>query len=237
MSGSGDLKNWSAIILAAGGSSRFGAHKLLAELAGEPVVAQTVGAVCAAGFGDTIVVTGAEHDALSAALSAMPCRLVHGADWNEGISASIRAGVSAFPNKREGLFLFLGDMPLVPLPLCEELALLAASSGYAARPLLGDVPGHPVAFMADAVTDLMALTGDEGAGSLLRGAGTKLAYLPTADEGAILDVDTPADLAAAERAWKSRFTSETRSTAQYRAAICQIREARSARGGGLCPPR
>jgi molybdenum cofactor cytidylyltransferase len=205
----GDLKNWSAIILAAGGSSRFGAHKLLADLAGEPVVAQTVRAVCAAGFGETVVVTGAERDAVSAVLSAMPCRLVHAADWNAGISASIRAGVSVVPKKREGFFLFLGDMPLVPVSLCEELALLAASSGYAARPLCSDMPGHPVAFVAMAVADLMKLKGDEGAGSLLRNTGSKLAYLPTTDEGAILDVDTPADLAAVKRAWKSRFTSDT----------------------------
>jgi molybdenum cofactor cytidylyltransferase len=212
----GALKNWSAIVLAAGGSRRFGAQKLLAELAGKPVIAQTVGAVCAAGFGETVVVTGAENEAVSAALSGMPCQQVQADDWNKGISASIRTGVSALPSEREGLFLFLGDMPLVSVPLCQELAALATRSGYAARPLCGDVPGHPVAFLIRAAADLMALTGDEGAGALLRNAGTKLAYLPTADEGAIMDVDTPSDLAAAERAWKSRFTSEMIESAMSR---------------------
>jgi molybdenum cofactor cytidylyltransferase len=124
------------------------------------------------------------------------------------ISASIRAGIEALQQGSEGLFLFLGDMPLVPNGLCEELADFAKSSGYAARPLRGDVPGHPVAFVNAATFDLMALTGDEGAGALLRGAGAKIRYLPTADEGAILDIDTPAALACAERLWKSRFTSD-----------------------------
>jgi molybdenum cofactor cytidylyltransferase len=201
------LHNWSALVLAAGGSRRFGAHKLLADLAGEPVVGRTVAAICAVGFCETIIVTGAEHDAVSAALGGLPCKVVQAADWAEGISASIRAGITALRQDREGLFIFLGDMPLVPVGLCAELADLALRSGYAARPLCGDVPGHPVAFVRKAEADLKALTGDEGAGSLLSRAGAKIGSVPTSDEGAILDVDTPDELALAERLWNARFTS------------------------------
>lgn len=202
------LNNWSALILAAGGSRRFGAHKLLAELAGEPVLRRTAGAVCALGFCETIIVTGAQDDGVTATLAGLPCKAVHAPNWAEGISASIRVGIEALQHEWEGLFLFLGDMPLVPNGLCAELADLAKSSGYAARPLHGDVPGHPVAFTNEAAADLLALAGDEGAGSLLRGAGAKIGYLSTKDEGAIMDVDTPADLARAERLWNSRFTSD-----------------------------
>jgi molybdenum cofactor cytidylyltransferase len=202
------LNNWSALVLAAGGSRRFGAPKLLADLAGEPVIRRTAGAICAAGFSETIVVTGADDAAVKAALGGLPCKVVHAPNWAVGISASIRAGIEALQHEWEGLFVFLGDMPLVPGALCGELADLARSTGYAARPLRGDVPGHPVALVKAAAADLMALTGDAGAGSLLRGAGAKIGYLPTTDEGAILDIDTPADLACAERLWKSRFTSD-----------------------------
>ena len=210
------LHNWSALVLAAGGSRRFGAHKLLADLAGEPVLRRTAGAICAVGFCETIVVTGAQDDAVTATLAGLPCKVVHAPNWAVGISASIRVGIEALQHDREGLFVFLGDMPLVPNGLCEELADLAKSLGYAARPLRGDVPGHPVAFTNEAAADLMALKGDEGAGSLLRGASAKIGYLPTTDEGAILDVDTPADLACAERLWKSRFTSDMIDSAMSR---------------------
>jgi molybdenum cofactor cytidylyltransferase len=211
-----ELKNWSALILAAGGSRRFGADKLLADMVGEPVLARTVRAVSAVGFGEVAVVTRDEDKPLSAALSGLSCLIVHALNWEEGIAASIRAGVSALHHNSDGLFLFLGDMPLVPVELCKELADLAKTSGYAARPLCGDVPGHPVAFVAGALGDLISVKGDEGAGSLLRSAGARLAYLPTTDEGAILDVDTPEDLAAAERLWKSRFTSEMMDSAMSR---------------------
>lgn len=201
------MKSWSAIILAAGGSSRFGTHKLLADLAGEPVLKRTAGAVCSVGFGETIVVTGAQPDAVKSTLADLPCTVVHAAEWAAGVSASIRIGIEALPHDREGLFLFLGDMPLAPSGPCEELAALAKNMNYAARPLHRNIPGHPVAFAKEAWADLMALTGDEGAGRLLRGVGARIAYLPTGDEGTILDVDTPDDLAWAERLWKSRFTS------------------------------
>jgi molybdenum cofactor cytidylyltransferase len=202
------LNNWSALVLAAGGSRRFGAHKLLADLAGQPVLRRTADAICAVGFCETIVMTGAEHEAVRDILVGLPCAVVHAPNWAVGISASIRAGIEALQHNREGLFLFLGDMPLAPSGLCQELADLAKSVNYAARPMRSDVPGHPVAFTNKAATDLMALTGDEGAGALLRGAGARIAYLPTTDEGAVLDVDTPADLARAERLWKLRFTSD-----------------------------
>jgi molybdenum cofactor cytidylyltransferase len=202
------LNNWSALVLAAGGSRRFGTHKLLADLAGESVLRRTADAVCAVGFCETIIVTGAEYEAVRDMLAGLPCTVVHAPNWAEGISASIRAGIEALQHKRDGLFLFLGDMPLVPSGLCEELADLAKSTNYAARPMRSDVPGHPVAFANKAFADLMALTGDEGAGALLRGAGSRIGYLPVTDEGAVLDVDTPADLARAERLWKSRFTSD-----------------------------
>lgn len=202
------LNNWSALVLAAGGSRRFGTHKLLADLAGEPVLRRTTDAVCAFGFCEIIIVTGAEYDAVRDMLDGLPCAVVQAPNWAEGISASIRFGIEALRHERDGLFLFLGDMPLVPSGLCEELAVLAKSVNYAARPMRIDVPGHPVAFANIATADLMALTGDEGAGALLRGAGARIAYLPTTDEGTVLDVDTPADLARAEQLWKSRFTSD-----------------------------
>lgn len=213
------LNNWSAIVLAAGGSSRFGAHKLLADLGGEPVLRRTVAGICAAGFCETIVVVGAEHVAVAASLEGLACKAVKASDWPDGISASIRVGIEALRYKSNGLFLFLGDMPLVPIDLCANLAGLAKKSGYAARPKFGDVPGHPVAFVQEALPDLLALAGDEGARSLLRGTGAKLGYLPTMDEGAILDVDTPSDLARAERLWKSCFTSDRIDSAMSRGVL------------------
>jgi molybdenum cofactor cytidylyltransferase len=195
------------LILAAGGSRRFGAPKLLAEFCGAPLIRRTVEAVLSVGFDELIVVTGDQSDAIAAALEGFGCTIVQAPDWQDGMSASIRAGVAARNRKGRGLFVFLGDMPLAPVQLCVQLAELAQSKGMAARPMVAGTPGHPVCFTAEAVDDLSTLQGNQGAVSVLQGR--DVAYLDTEDIGAICDVDTPADLAIAERLWNARFTSAT----------------------------
>lgn len=211
------MPGWGALILAAGAARRFGAPKMLAMLDGVPVIRRTAEAVIAAGFDDVVVATGSQHAAIVAALAGLDCRIVATPDWSEGICASIRTGTAALAGAGEGLFVFLGDMPLVSIELCQPLARLAEVSGYAARPRVADKPGHPVCFRPAAFADLARLQGDDGAAPMLRQK--PVAYLDTDDAGALLDIDAPDDLAAAERAWKSRVTSATKDSAMSRGAL------------------
>lgn len=203
------LAGWAALVLAAGGSRRFGGAKLLAGLAGMPVIRRTTEGVIANGFDDVIVVTGQEGAAIGGVLADLPCRIVPAPDWANGMSASIRAGIAACPASRRGVFVFLGDMPFSPAADCRALADLAVSSGYGSRPTHGGRPGHPVCFVAGAFAELAALEGDRGAAGMLPATGGAMAYVETGDIGALLDIDTPADLIIAERLWNARFTSAT----------------------------
>lgn len=171
----------------------------------------------AAGFDEVIVVVGEYGRAIGDALAGLDCRLVEAPEWHEGMAASIRAGIASLSDEGEGVFLFLGDMPLVPMALCDDLARLARQSGYAARPRVEGKPGHPVAFLRTAWPDLMQLAGDRGAGEALKGR--SLAYLDCADSGALLDIDDVAALAEAERLWNSRATSATTESAMSRGAL------------------
>jgi molybdenum cofactor cytidylyltransferase len=205
-------------VLAAGAARRFGGVKLLAPFAGAPLIRRTAEAVCDGGFGEVLVVTGAESPAISAALDGLPCRIIPAPEWREGMAASLRAGIAALAPDTDGAFVFLGDMPLVPVGLCESLADMAKGAGYAARPIVGGKPGHPAAFTHTAFADLAALSGDAGANRLLAGH-EGVAYLETEDEGALIDIDAPGDLAAAERAWKARAMSATSESPISRGAL------------------
>lgn len=211
------MPGWGAVILAAGAARRFGAPKMLAMLDGVPVIRRTAEAVVAAGFDDVVVAAGAQYAAIAEALAGLDCRIIEAPDWEEGIAASIRAGSAALEAVDRGMFLFLGDMPLVPIALCAPLAALAEASGYAARPSVSGKPGHPVCFVRSAMADLAMLHGDGGAAAMLRRK--DVAYMPTDDSGTLLDIDAPDDLAAAERAWKSRTTSATSDSAISRGAL------------------
>ena len=62
------MHGWSALVLAGGAGRRFGGGKLLADLAGAPVIRRVTEAVAGSGFVEVIVVTGAEDAPVRAAL-------------------------------------------------------------------------------------------------------------------------------------------------------------------------
>lgn len=197
------LGRWSALILAGGAGRRFGGGKLLADLDGAPVIRRVADRVLDAGFAEVIVVTGAEDAHIRRALARADVFVSPAPDWAEGMAASLRTGVAALSPQAEGVCLFLGDMPLVPVALCGALVEAALAAGYAARPRCEGKPGHPVAFTRAAFADLLALEGDTGATALLKARPGQVAYLDTDDSGALLDIDTPEDLARAVAAWKA----------------------------------
>lgn len=214
------MQGWSALILAAGAGRRFGGGKLLADLGGAPVI-QRVAEAVAGGceFAEIVLVTGADDAAVRAVLSDLPLRIILSPDWAKGIAATLRTGIAALAPSAEGVCVFLGDMPLVPVHLCRELTEKAARAGYAARPRVEGKPGHPVAFTRAAFADLLALEGDQGATALLRARPDAIAYCDTAERGALLDIDTPDDLAAADRAWNACATSATSDSVTSRGAL------------------
>lgn len=216
------MDGWSALILAGGAGRRFasagGGGKLLADLAGAPVIRQVAERITGAGFAEVVVVTGADDAAVRVALDTLPLRMTHASDWSEGMAATLRTGIAALNPDARGVCVFLGDMPLAPVRMCPDLVLLCEQAGYAARPRVAGKPGHPVAFTRAAFADLMAIEGDTGATALLRQR-PDVAYIDTSEAGALLDIDTPGDLAAAERAWNACATSATSDNATSRGAL------------------
>lgn len=218
------ISGWSALILAGGAGRRFGGEggrgKLLADLDDAPVIRRVVDAVLSVGFAEVLAVTGAEDASIRRALVGADLLVTHAPDWAEGMAATLRTGIAMLAPEAAGVCVFLGDMPLVPVQLCPALTAAAERAGYAARPRIDGKPGHPVALTRAAFVDLMRLEGDQGAASILKQrSASEVAYLDTEDRGVLLDIDTPDDLAAAERAWNACATSATSESATSRGAL------------------
>lgn len=176
-----------AVILAAGRASRFGAAKLLAPLNGRPVIEHVAQAVAAIPFAYRLCVATQEGPDLS--LSGFDMIRVE-----QGLpqSASLAAGIAAADRLgAEAVMVLLGDMPLVPAAHLK--ALIAAFDGrmVASTADSGGMP--PAIFGRCQFPRLAALEGDAGARGLLAGA-----PLVEAPAQQLLDIDTPAQLAAAE---------------------------------------
>ena len=188
-----------AIVLAGGAGIRFGGSKLTAPWRGGRLIDGALAAAFAAPVRSVVVVTGADTgvgpaaQALAAEIGqAHRLKLVHAADHMEGMGATLRTGVAALPPDAEGVFVFLGDMPLIPADVPPRLAAtLAADRAQAVAPRFKGQRGHPVLFCATLFPALRTSTGDEGARTVLQTLGKNLVTIDTTDPGVLFDVDRP----------------------------------------------
>lgn len=185
-----------AIVLAAGAGRRFGGGKLTAPWRGEPLILASVRIALAAAVETVTVVTGADATVVEALADVRDHRLrwIAIEDWDEGLAASLRAGISALPASASAMAIFLGDMPQIPDTLAD--ALLAAVAGGAPAAVVRSPhgPAHPVAFSAAVFPDLLRLRGDRGARTVLEALGDRVANIDCDHPWVVFDVDHRSDL-------------------------------------------
>jgi len=183
------------VLLAAGRAERFGGDKLLARLTEvDPV---TVGeAACRnllAAIPDVVAVVRPDDDRLASILEAAGARVIRCANAADGMGASLACGVRA-ASDAAGWVVALADMPWIrPETIARVSAAIAGGAIVAAPFHLGE-RGHPVGFAKGCAPMLMALTGDEGARSVLAAHQQIMVRIDVDDPGALRDVDTPSDL-------------------------------------------
>lgn len=193
-----------AIVLAAGLGTRFGAApKCLARFDGRPLVRRAVEAALAGGADPAIVVTGRAGDAVAGALEGLVHTRIHNDAPERGLASSLRLGFAALPEAATGALVLLADMPLVSAETIA--ALIAAQSAHpdaaAIVPVHAGRRGNPVLLARRLAPEIAALSGDAGAGPLLR-AREDVVALPVDDPGILVDVDTPEALAALIEDWR-----------------------------------
>jgi CTP:molybdopterin cytidylyltransferase MocA len=181
------------LVLAAGGSSRFGEPKQLALLDGKPLLEHAVTAMTGAGLDRVVVVLGANAPAIAAGVP------LHGADtvvcdeWAEGLAASLRAGVDALSGC-DAVAIALGDQPRLSPDAVARVVSQRGADELAVRATYGGVPGHPVLLEQTLLARVPSLRGDAGARELLHGV--PIREVACDGLGSPDDVDTPEALAA-----------------------------------------
>jgi molybdenum cofactor cytidylyltransferase len=185
-----------AVVLAAGRSSRMGArNKLLEPIAGKPMIALVAETALRSGAAPVIVVTGFDATRVAAALSGLGVNIVHNAAFDEGLSSSLKAGLSALPPDCDGALILLGDMPAIDASVLG--ALTAAFSGRDAIcvPVHQGRRGNPVLWGRSYFAEMTQLTGDFGAKTLMTLHADRVTEVEVGSESIFADIDTPADLA------------------------------------------
>lgn len=189
-----------AIVLAAGRSSRMGRAKQLEIVDGTPMVVRAAQVALASSATDVLVVTGAYVEAVTAILQTnLPAEdkrlhFVHNGDWATGQASSVRTAIQALPPSCQAALFLPTDQPFVPVALLDALiAAWRAGARLVAPTVEGQPRGAPAIFDRSLWAELLALEGDTGARPLLQRHRHELATL-AADAAWLRDIDTPEDL-------------------------------------------
>jgi molybdenum cofactor cytidylyltransferase len=184
------------IVLAAGKGSRFLGedHKLAQSLGGLTVLGSTLQSAIASHLQVVVVTTEALADVARHSVAARDVIVLPEADAPGvaalGMGYSISAGVAARPDAG-GWLILPGDMPRVQ-PLTLQAVARALEHHAVAYAQHKGRRGHPVGFSPELYSELIALSGDEGARRLV--ARYPAFGVEVDDPGVLVDVDTLADL-------------------------------------------
>jgi molybdenum cofactor cytidylyltransferase len=193
MTAEADAGSLHAIVLAAGGSTRFGSAKQLVRIGDRPLLSLVAGRAAEVVGQALLIVLGAQAAELAPLLKHSAGSTVVNRDWREGLASSIRAGIVRLPPSCAGVMLVLADQACVS---AEDLRRLAGAwrrqpLGLAAAQYGGTV-GAPAIFPRHLFSELSDLRGDSGARMLLKRHADSLVRVPMTS--AAFDLDTPDDL-------------------------------------------
>nr|WP_246385315.1 nucleotidyltransferase family protein [Armatimonas rosea] len=137
--------------------------------------------------GEVIVVLGANAEQIAPTLDGLPVTITLADGWQEGMAASLRAGIMA-AGDCDAALVMLCDQPRVTTELLQAL-LQAWEPGSIVASDYGEALGPPCVFDRAYFPELLTLTGDSGARKLLKKYPCRTVAFP---DGRV-DVDTLTD--------------------------------------------
>jgi len=185
------------VLLAAGRSVRFGGDKLAVPLRAGEHAGVALGVVAfrnlRAGVDDVVVVVRPGDRALATAFAGEGARVVTAERADEGMGASLAAGVVA-AGPADGYVIALADMPWIASATIRAVAAALRGGASIAVPRHEGRGGHPVGFAASHRRALAALSGDAGGRSIVEANASSVCALEVDDPAIHRDVDAPHDL-------------------------------------------
>jgi CTP:molybdopterin cytidylyltransferase MocA len=184
----------SAIVLAAGHSSRMKRFKPLLTLGRQQVVERTTAVFKDAGIEDVMVVVGHRAADLRRALSTLDVRPVENPDYRDGMFSSVLAGVRSLSSLCRAFFIHPVDIPLVrPQTVVRLAEAFVPGQTTVVYPVFEGKRGHPTLIGTELVARLMEWSGSGGLRSFLRDYDQSCVDVVVADEAVGLDMDTTDD--------------------------------------------
>ena len=160
-----------AIILAAGASRRMGQPKQLLSYRGQTLLGHVIQCAIASSCSPVIVILGANAEKIEPEIARLPIKIVKNTEWDEGISSSIRCGITYVQEHLlniDAVVFLTGDQPFISAEIIEQIIniyqptnQLIVASNY------GKSTGIPALFTCHFFSELMELKGDRGAKKII----------------------------------------------------------------------
>ena len=187
-------KKVAGVILAAGGSSRFGEIKQLLPWKNKNIINTVVETAALADLDPILVVLGANAGLIQASLDNETVQVVNNTDWDKGQSTSLKAGVTAIRHTVDGVLFLLCDQPHLTVNLVDAVVEEGLRSGKVVTPIIDDRRANPVYFPASCFPLFDTLEGDAGGRQIIPAC--PHTTLPWLDDWMARDIDTPEDYRA-----------------------------------------
>lgn len=172
----------------------MGSHnKLLIEVAGKPIIGHTVDAVIGSRATHTTVVTGHQRSALQRAVRGRRVRLVHNANYRQGLSSSLRCGLATLSRRFDAVLICLGDMPLVTSADLNRIMTAFRRLPHPAVcfPTFRKARGNPVILPRALLPEPAQLQGDIGAKRWITQQRLPSHGVEMKTDAVLIDIDSP----------------------------------------------
>ena len=179
----------SAVIVAAGLSSRMGSFKPLLPLGGKPMLRLAIDNMCLAGADEIIVVTGHRAQELRGIIADAGAKEIYTPDFCvTGMYDSVKLGLRALDDSVGRVMLTPADSPAV---MQSTYAALLASAALIVRPTYEGSSGHPLIISGALIPYMLRYDGPRGMRGAVEHSGFKIAEVAVNDPGITMDADTP----------------------------------------------
>ena len=194
----------SAIVLAAGMSTRMGAIKQLVRINNKTLLENVVDNLLRSQVEDIIVVLGGSAEEIQRKLRLDHVRVVINDAYREGMGTSLRTGLSAVNPQTEAALVVLADQPFVkPGTLDYLIKRYREHRPQIVIPMYKGFRGNPVLLDRSVFPELRSLTGDIGCRAIFGAHTENILKVPVDDFGVLLDIDTKDDLERLQQAHAS----------------------------------
>jgi molybdenum cofactor cytidylyltransferase len=189
----------SAVILAAGLSTRLGRPKQLLPLGDKTLLEHVIDHASRARVGEVILVLGAHRQEIEQVTNGYPVRYVFNAQYASGQGSSVAAGAAAVNREARGVLFLAGDQPLIPTEFINRvIAVFNETGALIVRP----ESGLPAIFDISMREELQQLTGDTGGRQLMAKYCRQVVTVPGCQGIVSLDIDTEDDYRRLQEYWK-----------------------------------